>query len=489
MASRLRKEGFEDFTVLERSDRVGGTWRDNTYPGCQCDVPSHLYSLSFAPNPDWSRTYSLQPEIQAYLERVASEQDLLKYIRFGTDVTSQRWDDERRLWRLETSAGEVTAQFVIATGAGLTEPALPDIPGRDSFAGPAFHSARWDHAVALADKRVAVIGTGASAVQIIPRIQPEVGALQVYQRTPVWIMPHSDRPVTVLERRIFRRLPAVQRLIRRSIYWSCELRVLAFVKQTRLLALPELIARLHMRRQLRDPALRAKLRPPYRLGCKRVTMSNTYYPALAADNAEVITDAITEIRPRSIVTADGVEREVDAIVYATGFVVHEHPTAERVFDGRGRSLADLWRGGPNAYLGSMIPGFPNLFMMLGPNAGTGHTSVVVIAEAQAGHVVRCLRMLEQRAADTIDVTPETHAAWEADVDALMGPSVWNTGGCRSWYQDAEGRNRVIYPNFSYEFIRRTRRVEPAFFRLGSGAAAGTLAATLDDLPAAPALDV
>ena len=468
MASRLRKEGFEDFAVLERSDRVGGTWRDNTYPGCQCDVPSHLYQLSFALNPEWPRTYSMQPDIQAYLERVAADHDLLRYVRFGVDVTDQRWDEGAQRWRLATSAGEVTARYVVGAIGGLNEPAFPDIAGLESFAGPAFHSAQWDHSVALEGKRVAVIGTGASAVQIIPRIQPDVAELQVYQRTPTWIMPHTDRALTPLEQRLYRRLPAAQRLVRRAIYWLHETRALGFAKNPKLLGPAEKIGHGHLARQVKDPGLRDRLRPDYRLGCKRVTMSNTYYPALQQDNVELVTDLITEIRPRSIVTADGRERGVDVIVFATGFNIHNHSAYEKVHGRGGVSLQETWHGGPNAYLGSMVPGFPNLFFLLGPNSGTGHTSVVLIAEAQAGHVVRCLRAVKQQRAATIEVRPEVHDAYQEDLHRRMRPTVWNAGGCRSWYLDASGRNRVIYPDFSWEFIRRTKRFDPAAFVIEPG---------------------
>ena len=463
MASRLRKEGYDDFVILERSDRVGGTWRDNTYPGCQCDVPSHLYSLSFALNPLWPRTYSMQSDIQAYLEKVADDHDLLRYIRFDTDVTDLRWDEEAQMWRLGTSAGELTARFVVGAIGGLNDPIVPEVEGLETFQGASFHSAQWDHSVPLAGKRVAVVGTGASAVQIVPHIQPEVEQLHVYQRTPVWIMPHSDRPLTPFEHGLYRRFPAVQRLVRRAIYWAHETRALAFAKQPRLLALGEAVARAHFKRQVKDPVLRAKLLPDYRLGCKRVTMSNSYYPALQQPNVEVVTDRIAGIRPNAIVTADGRERDVDVIVWATGFNVHDHAAFGRVHGRGGLTLAEHWHGGPNAYLGSMVENFPNLFLLLGPNSGTGHTSVVLIAEAQAGLAVRCIREVERVGGASIEVRPETHAAYEADLHRRMEPTVWNTGGCRSWYLDAAGKNRVIYPDFSFEFVRRTKRFDPAAF--------------------------
>ena len=330
MAIRLKQEGIDDFVVLERADELGGTWRDNTYPGCQCDIPSALYSFSFAPNPNWTRFYPLQSEIRDYLRRCAEDFGVMPYIRFGHDVTGAHWDDDARRWRLETSHGEFSADMLVGGMGGLSQPSVPYIPGLDSFEGTLFHSAEWDHDHDLAGERVAVIGTGASAVQFVPRIQPHVGSLHVFQRTPSWVMPDPDRPVTGFERRLFRRVPAAQRLLRAGLYFGHEATVLGTIVDRRLSTGLESIARRHLRAQVADPELRRKLTPTYTLGCKRITLSNTYYPALRQPNAELVTDPISEVRPHSIVTADGTEREVDTIILGTGFKVHDNPGFSRV---------------------------------------------------------------------------------------------------------------------------------------------------------------
>src|SRR4051812_33138437 len=333
MAIRLKQAGIDDFVVLERAGEVGGTWQANTYPGCACDVPSHLYSFSFALNPDWTQTYSPQPEIWDYLRRCADEHALRPHIRLNTPVESATWLDEERRWEIETPGGTVRARVLVAGMGPLTEPRIPDLPGLERFEGATFHSARWDHDFDLAGKRVASIGTGASAIQYVPEIQKQVERLHVFQRTPPWVMPHSSRPISERERRLYRAFPALQRLVRGGIYAGRELLVLGFVKNTRLMRFVERIARRHMRTQISDPELLEKVTPDYTIGCKRILPSNRWYRALGKPNVELVTGAVQEVRPRSIVGADGVEREVDAIVFGTGFQVTDIPAAHRV---RGR---------------------------------------------------------------------------------------------------------------------------------------------------------
>ena len=346
-AIRLREQGIDDFVVLERHDDVGGTWWANTYPGCACDVPSHLYSFSFAPNPEWSRTYSSQPEIRAYLQRCAERYDLYRSIRLGVTVTAAAWDDAAGRWRLETSAGPVDARVLIAGVGPLAEPRVPDLPGLDRFEGTVFHSARWDHDHDVTGRRVAAIGTGASAIQFVPELQPKVARLHVFQRTPPWVMPHTTRPIRAAERRLYRRAPALQRAVRAGIYAGRELLVLGFAKHPRLMALPERIARRHLRSQVRDPALRARVTPDYTIGCKRILPSNAWYPALTRPNVELVTDAIAEVTAHGVVTADGTEREVDTIVFGTGFRATDMPVG-RYVRGRGGRAARRRLGGQPA---------------------------------------------------------------------------------------------------------------------------------------------
>jgi cation diffusion facilitator CzcD-associated flavoprotein CzcO len=463
MAIRL-KQAEVDFVVLERADDVGGTWRDNTYPGCACDAPSHLYSFSFAPNPDWSRTFSTQPEIRRYMRRCAEEHGVLPHIHFGHDVTEAAWDEADRVWRIDTSHGALTADVLVSAMGAINEPTRPQIPGLDSFEGKVFHSARWDHDHDLSGERVAVIGTGASAAQFIPKIQPLAAQVNVFQRTPAWILPRNDRRVSSFEQRLFRRAPITQRALRGAIYCARETYVLGFSIDQRLMKLAEGVALLHLRRQVSDPELRRKLRPRYRIGCKRIIVSDEYYPALDQPNVDVVTEAITAIGPNSVVTADGEEREVDTIILATGFRVADMPAASRVRGRAGVSLSELWDGDPNAYRGTTIAGFPNFFMLIGPNTILGHTSMVYMIESQVHYVLDCLAQMERRGAAVVDVLPEAQRAYNAKLEKQMGRTVW-ASGCASWYLNARGRNTTLWPGFTWRFRRTTRRFEPADHQL------------------------
>jgi cation diffusion facilitator CzcD-associated flavoprotein CzcO len=455
---RLRQQGETDFVVLERSHEVGGVWRDNSYPGCACDVPSHLYSYSFAPNPGWSRTYSPQAEILDYLRRCARDFGVMPHIRFGHELLGARWDDAAGRWELQTSRGPLTAQFLVAAQGGLSEPRLPDIPGVESFAGPAFHSARWDHTVDMHGRTVAVVGTGASAIQLVPRIQRQAERVIVFQRTPPWVMPHRDRRIRGWEHRLYRAVPAAQRLVREAVYLGHETFVLGFMAGS--LPVGERISRRHLARSVADPELRRRLTPSYRMGCKRILPSNQWYPTLARPNVEVVTEPITEIHPHGLATAGGAEHRADTIVFATGFSVTEMAIGARVRGRDGRSLDDVWQGSPQAHLGTTVAGFPNLFLLTGPNTGLGHTSMVVIMEAQFGYLLDMFEHMRQRGAGTVEVRAEVQARFNAEVQRRLAGTVWNTGGCSSWYFDRNGRNSTLWPGSTLAYRRRLRRFRP-----------------------------
>jgi cation diffusion facilitator CzcD-associated flavoprotein CzcO len=464
MAIRLRQAGIEDFLVFEKAEDLGGTWWENSYPGCACDVPSHLYSFSFAPNPSWSRTYSPQPEIWEYLRRCSDEFGVSPRIRLGHEVTDASWDEDRRCWRLETSHGVFEADVLVAGAGLLHRPSIPEFPGQERFEGPAFHSAAWDHSHDLDGRRVAVIGTGASAIQVVPSIQPRVERLHVFQRTAPWIFPRSERSISAAERWLFKRVPIVQRAIRAGVYVMFESRVLGMAYDRRLMRPLEAISRWHLRRQVPDPQLREKLTPTYRMGCKRILVSSEYYPALGQPNVEVVTDAISEIGADSIVTADGREREVDAIVYGTGFEVSNWPTLGFVRGRDGRRITDVWaERGAEAYAGMSVAGFPNMFVLLGPNTGLGHNSVVYMIECQIGYVMDALRTMERQGIATVEVRREAQDAYDAELQTRLGDTVWSSG-CASWYLHPSGRNPTIWPGFTWRYRQRTRRFDPAAYR-------------------------
>jgi cation diffusion facilitator CzcD-associated flavoprotein CzcO len=462
MAIRLKQDGIEDFTVLERGDDVGGTWHFNTYPGCACDVPSHLYSFSFAPNPAWTDTYSRQPEIRDYLRRVADEYGIRPHVRLGCDVTGIEWSEGG--WTVETSDGPLRARVVVAGMGPLAEPRTPPLPGLGDFRGETFHSARWNHDFDLKGKRVAAVGTGASSIQFVPEIQKDVAQLHVIQRTAPWVMPHPGRSIRPGEARLYTRFPWLQKLVRGTAYAGRELLVLGFVKHPRLMKLPERIARRHMRSQISDPALREKVTPGYTIGCKRILPSNQWYRALSQPNVELLTGGVVKVTANSIVTGDGEEREVDAIIFGTGFQVADMPVGRMVRGPGGRTLDDVWQGSPRAHLGATVPGFPNLFVLCGPNTGLGHSSMVYMIESQLAYVMEALRHMDRHGADTVQVRPEAAARFNADLDARMQGTVWNTG-CASWYLDRTGRNATLWPDWTWRFRRRTARFEPADFEL------------------------
>ncbi|SDI82978.1 cyclohexanone monooxygenase [Frankineae bacterium MT45] len=464
-AIRLTQRGDRDYLVIERGSEVGGTWRDNTYPGAACDVPSHLYSFSFELNPNWSRSFSPQPEIQQYLRATAKKYRVLNNMLFNTEVNSSNWDSETNTWIVETSNGTFTADVLVSASGALCEPSLPDIKGIETFTGDFFHSARWNHDISLEGKRVAVIGTGASAIQIVPEVAKVAGRLDVYQRTAPWIMPRSDRPYSSVERQMFKRLPITQRIARSSIYWARELIVLGMAKNPKLLNVPQRIAERHIARQVKNADLRKKVTPTWQIGCKRILISNTWYPALQRENVELITDGIAEVRPNAIVSRDGTVREVDAIILATGFHVTDPPIADAVKGPDGTTLGEVWRtSGQQAYKGTAVAGFPNLFFLVGPNTGLGHSSMVYMIESQINYLLSALDTMRKHDLATVEVRKDKQDAFNKSVQKKMSKSVWTTGGCASWYLDAHGNNTTLWSSFTFSFRAITRNFDLAAYR-------------------------
>ena len=462
MAIRLKATGQHDFVVLEKAKEIGGTWRDNTYPGCQCDVPSNLYSFSFAPNAKWSRDFAWQPEILEYLKECADRYGVRPHLRFETELVDARWDDGAQCWRIETTRGALTANVLISAHGGLSAPSIPELPGIENFRGTVFHSAAWRHDHDLSGKRVAVVGTGASAIQVVPAIQPRVKKLTLFQRTPAWIVPRLDRPFSERKKRWQRRIPLLQLLDRFRLYMLRELIVLAMTRYRWLLSVAERVARAHLRAQVRSRELRAKLSPSYSLGCKRILLSNEFYPALVAPNVELVSGGIREVTEDGIVTSDGAHHELDTIVLCTGFKVTNHPVLERLRGRDGRTLAEHWSQGAAAYLGTTVAGFPNLFLLSGPNTAVGHTSLVYMIESQHRYVLGALAALRERRAATVEVRAECVERFSAEMHEKLAPSVWNSG-CASWYLDAHGKNTSLWPTFSFRFRQRTRHFDTAAY--------------------------
>jgi len=463
-AIRLKQQGITDFVILERAGEVGGVWRDNSYPGCACDVESHLYSFSFAPNPDWSHSFSRQPEIWDYLRRCATDYGLLPQLRFNHEVREAVWESDAQRWRIETSVGTYTASVLVAAAGSLSDPAMPQLQGLENFRGKMFHSARWDHDFDLTGRRVAVIGTGASAVQFVPAIQPQVRKLHIFQRTAPWLVPRRDRPLAERERERFRRYPLTQRILRAGIYSLREIFGFAF-RHPWAMRYFERMARRHLEAAVTDPLLRAKLTPDYTIGCKRILISNDYFPALTQPNVELVTDRIIEVRENSIVSQDGTERFADAIIFGTGFQVTNLPFARHIHGRDGRTLSEVWAGSPKAHVGTTVAGFPNLFLLQGPNTGLGHTSVILMLEAQIEHVLSAVSFMRRNNVAAMEPRPEAQTAYIADIDQRMQRTVWNSGGCMSWYLDVNGRNSTLWPRTTWRFRRRVSRLAPSEYLL------------------------
>ncbi|GHG40506.1 MULTISPECIES: flavin-containing monooxygenase [Amycolatopsis] len=466
-AIQLEKAGIRDYVILEKATEVGGTWRDNSYPGCACDVQSHMYSFSYEQNPGWSRSFSPQPEIFDYLKRVADKYRLREKIRFGVELTGAHWDERERRWTATTRDGrEFVAQFLVSGVGGLHIPQVPELPGIANFQGQTWHSARWNHEYDLRGKRVAVVGTGASAVQFVPKIAPDVAALTLFQRTPPWIMPKPDHAMPSWARTLFKRVPGTQRLYRNALYWLLEARAIGFNGHPAIMKAGELIAKRNIAKGIKDPALRKKVTPDYTMGCKRVLISNDYYPALARPNVDVVTDGIKEVKAHSIVDSAGVEHEVDAIVYGTGFKVTDALEYLDITGVDGRNLAKEWATeGMRTHKGITVSGYPNLFFLLGPNTALGHNSVVFMIESQARYVVDAIKLADSRGAAALDVRPGVQDEFQREIQDKLVKGVWTQGGCKSWYLDAQGVNRTIWPGFTWRYWLETRKVDPADYEL------------------------
>ncbi|MFW0785471.1 NAD(P)/FAD-dependent oxidoreductase [Gordonia sp. CPCC 206044] len=451
--------------AIERADGPGGVWRDNDYPGAACDVPTSLYSLSFADNPEWSHTYGRQSEIRGYLESVAARHP--DTIRYGCALLGATWDCTTDEWVAETSDGIIRARHLVAAPGALSEPGVPDIPGRDEFTGAVFHTARWRHDHDLTGRNVAVVGTGASAIQVVPEIVDRVGHLTVFQRTPAWVVPRLDRRIGNAERALYRRLPITHTVVRRLTWLYRESYVVLMARRPRLLPIATAVARTQLRLQVRDRRLRRRLTPDYTIGCKRMLLTNKWFPALQRGNATV-TGAIERLTPTGAVDSDGVEHPVDTVVFATGFTPTAPPIAQVIRGRDGRTLATTWNGSPNAYRGVSIHGFPNLHLMYGPNTNLGHSSIVLMLEPQAYYVSTVLRHLDGRDATTVEVTSAAQQRYAATMDRELAGTVWNSGGCSSWYVDASGRNSVMWPTFTKTYREMMGRFVPADHTFGSG---------------------
>ncbi len=472
MAIRLRQAGIESFVVLERASAVGGTWRDNTYPGCACDIPTPLYSFSFEAATDWSRLYPLQSEIQAYLERCADKYGIRSKLRLDTELAEAAFDEAAGLWRLRTRAGEtITARFLVHSLGPLSRPAIPDLPGSERFRGARFHSAEWDHGCALEGKDVAVIGTGASAIQLVPEIAPTVRRLALFQRTPGWVLPKLDRPLSDRERWLMAHMPFYARLFRAKIYWQHELRAIGFLgKADWLMRSAEQVGLRHLRRQVASPVLRARLKPNFRIGCKRVLISNDWYRTLCRDNVELVSEPIARLAEDGVVTAAGRLIPADVLIYCTGFRVNDLLTPLKIIGRGGRDLNEAWSGGARAYYGISVAGFPNFFLLVGPNTALGHNSIVFMIEAQIAHILDCLRLLRRRGGGVIEVDPAVEAAFNERVQAKLRHAVW-ASGCKSWYLDKKGHNHTVWPGYTFRYRQETRHADPDAYRVAAAGAA------------------
>ena len=470
-AVMLRRAGYHDVTVFERGERVGGVWHHNTYPGAACDVPSHLYEFSFEPNPRWSRRYAPQAEIQAYLEDVARRHGVLDRIRTNTEVKQARWDAEGEKWILETTAGEHEAEVLITACGQLSVPKVPPIPGLESFDGPAFHTARWRDDVDLAGRRVAVVGAGCSAIQTVPAIQPIVEHVDVYQRSPGWTFPKMDFAYKERTKRLFERYPVLQRLDRVAVFAFMEYGAAAMTSRRALLVPFRAAGRMQIKKAIKDPELRRKVTPSDEIGCKRIMLTDEWYPTLTQPNVELVTERIVEVTPSGIRTADGTERPADVLVLATGFQSHGFTAPMEIVGAGNRKLAEEWAEVPRAYLGMSVPGFPNMFLLYGPNTNGGTGSVIYTIEAGVNHVIAALGELERADARRIEVRRDAAERFDRELRAALAESVWHTG-CTSWYVDENGNDPSQWPWLWSTYRRRTARIEPGAYELSTSAPVG-----------------
>ncbi|HVK22376.1 MAG TPA: NAD(P)/FAD-dependent oxidoreductase [Actinokineospora sp.] len=467
MAIQLRRDGRDDFVVLEKAQDFGGTWRDNTYPGCACDIQSHMYSFSFEQKSDWTRSFAPQPEIWDYMRGVAEKWGLRRYTHFGVEVTGARWEADESRWYVSTATGDTyVGQYLVAGIGALHLPSIPELPGIEDFEGKTFHSAQWDHGYDLAGKKVAVIGTGASAIQFVPEIAPDVAELTLFQRTPPWVMPKPDHAIAPWAQTAFAKVPGAQRGYRNFLYWLNEVRAVGFNGHQGILKYASKLAAWNIRRSVKDKGLARKLTPDYVMGCKRVLVSNNYYPTFNRPNVDLDTEGVAEVRANSIVGNDGREHEVDAIIYGTGFHVTDAFDYLDITGLDGRDLAKEWSdNGIVTHNGINVSGYPNLFFLLGPNTGLGHNSVVFMIESQIRYVADAMRLAKRHNADAVDVRETAQEQFNQEIQRKLADGVWTQGGCKSWYLDAKGVNRTIWPGFTWRYWLRTRRVDPAHFEL------------------------
>jgi cation diffusion facilitator CzcD-associated flavoprotein CzcO len=458
-AIRLKQKGEHDFVVLERADDVGGVWRDNRYPGCACDVQSHLYSYSFAPNASWSYQFSPQPEILDYLRRCAQNFQILEHIQFNTTVRSLHWSEEYGEWIVDTAHGEYRGRYVFAGMGALSDPKIPALKGMGDFKGQIFHSAQWPRDVNLGGKAVCVVGTGASAIQFIPQIQPIVSKLYLFQRTAAWVVKRGDFAIAQNARKRFRRFPWLQRWARLSIYVQRELLAFGF-RHPRVMRLVQMQAIRHMHASIKDPALRQKLTPRYTMGCKRILVSDDYYPALAQPNVCVVPSGLERITEHGVVGGDGIERKVDVIIFATGFQVQDLPYSHYIYGRGGKSLADVWQGSPRTLTGTMVSGFPNIFLLHGPNTVLGHTSMIYMLETQVEQALRLMGRAEQLGGAIVEASAEAQKRFVTWVDRKLRGTVWASVGCSSWYMDKTGRNASIWPSYTFIYRSRALNIRP-----------------------------
>lgn len=459
-AIQLKKNGENNFIILERSKHLGGTWYDNHYPGAACDVESHLYSFSFEPNPNWSLQFSSQQEILKYMEYCAEKYELQNHFRFQANITSAVFNETKGIWNVETEKGEkYAAKVIVSCSGGLSQPAFPDIKGLENFKGKMFHSANWENGFDLNGKTVAVIGTGASAIQIVPAIVSQVNQLFLYQRTPAWILPKPDKKISSWRRWLYNSFPITQRLHRMRLYWQHEVMAIGFIKNPGILKFFSKLSLRFLKQSITDETLRVKLTPNYVMGCKRVLISNEYFPALAQKNVEVITEKIECINETGVLTNDGNQRNADVIILATGFKAAEEVSRFTVKGRNGIDLNHTWSNGAEAYLGTFVAGFPNMFLVVGPNTGLGHSSMILMIEAQVNLVIESVKALKQSGAKFMDVKKETQDQFNNEIQAKLANTVWQSGGCTSWYQTKSGKNVTIWPDFTFTFMKRTAKFE------------------------------
>lgn len=460
MAIKLQQEGIHSFKLIERENEVGGTWRDNTYPGCECDVQSHLYSLSFEPNNNWSKKYSTWQEIRDYIIAVADKHNLRKKIQFKTRLEGADFDEKTGIWLVKLSDGKtIKSRFLITAVGPLSNPAIPEINGSDKFKGPIFHSAKWNHDADLKDKKIAVIGTGASAIQFVPRVAKDAKKLELFQRSAPWVLPKPDRKILGFEKALYKNIPGWRLAHRGTLYWVNEFTLRGFLKEKSLIrTMSEWVATKHINYHIKDKELRRKLTPNFRFGCKRALLSNEYYPALARENVDVIDTGIEKITETGIIDKDGKFHDVDVIIWGTGFKVDEPLMGIDISGINGQDLNAVWKdNGFESYYGTTVSGFPNAFILAGPNTGIGHTSLVVMIEAQFNYVMDAIKKIKFQDIKYIDVKESVQTQFCQSMQDKMVGTAW-TSGCNSWYLSDSGKNFTIWPDFTYKYIRQTKNI-------------------------------